>query len=61
MTSINDYRKKHCCCPKCGSQNYETTTVGFYLKDTNKVVCYCGWKGIGNELVSEKENIKENN
>jgi len=60
-----NYAKQHRVCPKCGSRNFSTTLVGYPLhkdhmetyKDLNRIECYnCGWKGIGHDLVPEKDN-----
>jgi hypothetical protein len=48
---VNEYHKKHKCCPKCGGENHTTTLMGFTLivgkeeeyKDLNKCQCSdCG-------------------
>lgn len=54
------YRKKHSCCPECGSTLIEETLMGFSLwskekyKDGNHAKCFCGWKGKSHDLVDEK-------
>ena len=61
---MENYRKQHRVCPKCGSKHYSTTLVGFAYncehpetyKDLNSVTCYvCGWRGVRHELVPEKD------
>lgn len=51
------YYPQHCCCPSCGSNNIETTCVGYKFndietaKDCNRAICGCGWRGIVHDLV----------
>ena len=47
----NKMSKKYPKCPKCGSQNIETTIVYYFGVDRNRATCLdCGWKEIINEL-----------
>ena len=56
---LSIYREKHCCCPTCGSKDFEETTVGYPIldpekdKDINSVRCACGFTGIVHDLVPE--------
>lgn len=47
------YRADHCCCPRCGSRDIETTTAGVMEPpDTiNSAGCICGWGGKVDDLV----------
>ncbi len=42
-------------CPNCGSENYETTTVGYLHIDRNEVKCSCGWFGRAYQLFTKRK------
>ena len=56
------YHAQHCACPKCGSERYSTTFVGYVSEvdrfqnhiDKNRIRCECGFTGITHDLVSRK-------
>ena len=48
-----EYNRLHDVCPQCGSDDFEVTCMGVTgSKDTNRVNCPCGWKGIVHDMVS---------
>lgn len=55
---MREYHVEHCCCPECGGTNICSTTMGmlFPNKDTNRANCECGWSGIVDDMVPEKDN-----
>lgn len=59
--SESEYYEEHCCCPKCGSDDYASTYEGFVFikgksyKDENWCKCACGWSGIIDDLVGDDE------
>lgn len=62
-TQIHEiYETLHCCCPKCGSQDIETTCMGYYFTsletacDRNRASCVCGWIGILHDLTEKPKN-----
>lgn len=64
---MRKYRDEHYCCPNCGSRNYSTTLVGYFLdeehpenyKDRNSCTCHdCGWRGIRHDL-APRPGIKD--
>jgi len=60
MTRI-EYYNLHCICPECGSDNYESTCIGYIFnknksneyQDENRVKCVCGWTGRVHDLTHE--------
>jgi hypothetical protein len=48
-------------CPKCKTDNYETTCVGYFLINNNSVTCHTyGWKGKGYELLKNEACLDMN-
>ena len=57
----NMYYDEHKCCPVCGKDPFETTTLGSLDGiDRNPVSCGCGWSGVVHNLVPKKE-IEDDN
>ena len=61
---MEQYNKDHAVCPRCGSNTYSSTLVGYILymnnkeayKDENEIECVkCGYKGITHDLISEEQ------
>lgn len=54
---MEDYYKKHACCPNCGCSKIEQTLVCYIdVPDRNKAYCInCEWEGIVDDLVPEKD------
>lgn len=59
---IDEYKRLHACCPKCGETGCTTTLVGYILnmdkkeeyKDLNKCICNkCGDKHIMHDRVPQ--------
>jgi hypothetical protein len=59
---MEEYRKNHRCCPKCGSDRNSQTLMGIIpdldkpneYKDENRVSCAnCKWGGIVHNLVGD--------
>lgn len=53
--NLTQYNKDHKYCPECGGNNNTQTLMSFVwhadvYKDTNRVICSCGWIGIVDEL-----------
>lgn len=61
VTKILDYVKEDLrkCCPKCHSDHYSSTYVGYTGRNENKVKCEdCGWKGEAYQLKKQVKSSK---
>lgn len=60
------YNRNHCCCPRCGYNEIESTCVGYIAvdwdtyQDGNRANCRCGWRGIVHDLISSEAASKLN-
>ena len=62
MTEREFYYQQHKCCPKCGNDKIDKTTIGFIFtgldafgkEDDTKAKCQCGWIGIVHNLTPGK-------